>query len=350
MMLLVELVGDIHMQSTTIESFLLSTKLFVLLFMILLIQFCNCNVSNIEKPLFERLQPVPRESGFKMDGYWVWGGSVIKVGSTYHLFASRWPKADKFPRGYRQHSEIVRATSSSILGPYKFHEVVIGERDSSYWDSNMAHNPTIHKINNTFVLFYIGSDFTTLQPNKRYLYRSIGSATAKSIAGPWKRCDKPIINQESNNPAVIVEKNGNIKLMFRDADLRVLLATAPSYEGPYAIENDNVWPNCKLEDFYLFKHNGQYHCICEDNVGKVSGHIRWGIHLFSDNGVNDWEKYDPVVVYDHDLEYEDGSVLHCIRREKPQLFIENGKAVCLLTGIYDGNESWCQLVKLHPPY
>lgn len=331
------------------KSFRLSTVSHFILLSII-IHFCSCGNNHSDKTFFERLQPIPRESGFKMDGYWVWGGSVIKVGSTYHLFASRWPKGDEFARDYRQHSEIVRATSSNILGPYQFQEVVIGERDSLYWDSNMSHNPTIHKIGNTYVLFYIGSDFTTLHPDKRHLYRSIGYATAQSITGPWKRSEKPIINQESNNPAVFVEKNGYIKLMFRDADLRVFLATAPSYEGPYTIENDNVWPDCRLEDFYLFKHNSQYHCICEDNVGKVSGHVRWGIHIFSDNGINDWKKYDPVVVYNHDLIYEDGSVLHCTRRERPQLYIEDGRVVCLLTGIYDGNESWCQPVKLHPPY
>ena len=91
-------------------------------------------------------QKLPINSGFKMDGYWVWGGSMIEVDSVYHLFASRWPKTGVFPEGYRQNSEIVRATSTSPLGPFTFQEVVIGERDSLFWDSNMAHNPTIHRI------------------------------------------------------------------------------------------------------------------------------------------------------------------------------------------------------------
>ena len=220
----------------------------------------------------------------------------------------------------------------------------------SYWDSNIDHNPTIQKIDNTYALFYIGSDFNTLHPNKRNLHRSIGYATAQSIEGPWKRCDKPIIDQESNNPAVLVENNGNIKLMFRDADLHVLIATAPQYKGPYTIVNDNVWSKCKLEDFYLFNHNHQYHCICEDNVGRVSGHVRWGIHLFSENGINNWKEYEPVIVYNHELKYDGGSVLKCKRRERPQLLIENGKIVCLLTGVYDGINSWCQPVKVYPPY
>jgi len=105
----------------------------------------------------------------------------------------------------------------------------------------------------------------------------------------------------------------------------------------------------KLEDFFLFKYGNQYHCICEDNVGGVSGHVRWGIRLFSDNGITDWQKYEPAVVYDHDIKYDDGSILHCVRRERPQLYIENGKIACLLTGVYDGTDSWCQPVKVYPP-
>jgi hypothetical protein len=74
-------------------------------------------------------EKLPVNSGFKMDKYWVWGGSMIEVDSVYHLFASRWPKTGAFPEGYRQNSEIVRATSTSPLGPFTFQEVVVGERD-----------------------------------------------------------------------------------------------------------------------------------------------------------------------------------------------------------------------------
>ena len=128
------------------------------------------------------------------------------------------------------------------------------------------------------------------------------------------------------------------------------MATAPSYEGPYSIDNNNVWPDSKLEDFFLFKYDNQYHCICEDNVGRLSGHVRWGIRLFSNNGITDWEKYEPTVVYNHNIKYDDGSILHCVRRERPQLYIENEKIACLLTGVYDGTDSWCQPVKVCPPY
>ena len=288
---------------------------------------------------------VPRESGFKMDDYFIWCGSIIKVDTVYHLFASRWKKSGSFPEGYRQNSEIVRATSKSPVGPFRFEEIVIGERDSSFWDSNMAHNPTIHKIGDEYVLFYIGSDFTTYLNNSKNLLRRIGFATAKSIAGPWKRSDEPIIKTESNNPAVLIDGR-KIKLVFRDESLRVFLAEADDYKGPYKITNDNLWPECELEDFYIFKKNNQTHIICEDNVGGVCGHERWGVHIFSVDGVSNWKKYDPVVVYNHDIIFEDNTVLHCNRRERPQLLIINGEITHIITAVYDGKDTWCQPVEL----
>jgi len=322
-------------------------SLFIVSLIILFFLSQGCTKSN--SSIGEHIQPVPKESGFKMDGYWVWGGSVIKVGDTYHMFASRWPKKREFPYDYFDSSEIVRATSKSLVGPYEFKEVVIGERDSAFWDSNMAHNPTIHKIGDKFVLFYIGSDFTTMRPGiDKNLLRRVGFAESSSIEGPWKRADKPLINEESNNPAILQEEDG-LKLMFRDAELKVSIAKAKNYFGPYEIVNKNVWPTACIEDFYLFKMDNQTHLLCEDNEAGITGHLRWGAHLFSEDGVSDWKKHDDLIIYDHDIKYDDGSILHCTRRERPQLFIENGIIKGLLTAVYDGEKSWCQPVELIPP-
>ncbi len=295
----------------------------------------------------ERLQPAPVHSGFQMDGYWVWCGSAIPAEGEYHLFAPRWPKDGNFPEGYRDHSEIVRATAKDPLGPYTSHEVVIGRRDADFWDSHMAHHPTIYKIGDPFVLFYIGSDATTRQPNSTVLARKIGYATAPSITGPWHRTDHPILAEESNNPAVFVEPNGAIKLMYRDTTLRICVAVADSSDGKFRTVNDNVWPAAKLEDFYLFKTHGNYHIICEDNVGEVTGHMRWGAHLQSKNG-GDGCAATPVPLYTHDIARPDGSLLKCVRRERPQLLIQDGRVTHLITAVYDGTNSWSQPVALLP--
>ena len=319
-------------------------KIFLLTILII---FLKCT-SEKETSIRSRIQAVPKESGFRMDGYWVWGGSMIKADGKYHLFAARWVKGEKFPENYRNNSEIVRAISDNPLGPFTFEELIIAERDSMYWDSNMAHNPTIHQIDNQYVLFYIGSDFTTYRENSSYLLRRVGYATANNIDGPWIRSEKPLLDYESNNPAILVDKQ-SIKLLYRDAPLNVYLAEAKNLQTPFKIVNDSVWPEHKIEDFYLFKMNGQYHFICEDNRGGISNHERWGVHLYSDNGIDQWNKYNPVVVYDHELIYDNGDTLHCTRRERPQLFIQERKITHLITAIYDGNNSWCQPVALAPP-
>ena len=59
--------------------------------------------------------------------------------------------------------------------------------------------------------------------------------------------------------------------------------------------------------------------------------------------------YRPVVVYNHDIEYTDNTVLKCTRRERPQLFVENGVIAYLVTAVSDGKNAWSQPVKLKQP-
>ena len=134
--------------------------------------------------------------------------------------------------------------------------MVIGGRDSIYWDSNMAHNPAIQKIGNEYVLFYIGSVFASHQNNSKSLLHRIGYTTSKKITGPWIRSDQPVINEESNN-LVILQDGEKIKLICRNAEPRVFIAEADHYKGPFAVKNDNVCPEAKIEDFCLFKYNNQ---------------------------------------------------------------------------------------------
>jgi hypothetical protein len=138
-------------------------------------------------------------------------------------------------------------------------------------------------------------------------------------------------------------------MVYRDADLRVYMAEADNFRGKYKVINDDLWPYSKIEDFFIFSSSGQYHIICEDNTGGVSGNVRWGVHLYSDNPEKGWKKYDPVVVYDHDISIKGDSMLKCTRRERPQLLIVNGRITCLVTSVYDGNNSWSQPVMLKKP-
>ena len=120
--------------------------------------------------------------------------------------------------------------------------------------------------------------------NSKSLLRRISYAESSPITGPWKRSDQPLIATESNNPAILVEGT-KVKLVYRDEKLQVILAEATTYKGPYTIVNDNLWPDAKLEDFYIFKSQGNYHIILEGNMGGVCGHERWLVHLVNYRGV-----------------------------------------------------------------
>ncbi len=85
--------------------------------------------------LKKRMLPAPVGGGFRMEGYWVWCGSVIKgEDNRYHMFASRWPKSQPMHPGWLSLSEIVRASSDTPEGPYQFEEVVLPARGAEYWD------------------------------------------------------------------------------------------------------------------------------------------------------------------------------------------------------------------------
>ena len=295
-----------------------------------------------EPSLRERLQPVSRDSGFRMPGYFVWCGSAIKVGATYHLFAARWPEATKFPEGYRQHSEIVRATAARPEGPYTFQEVVIGARAAGRWDAGMAHNPAIYRVGDRFVLFYIGSDVGAS-------YRQIGCATAPAITGPWTRSDQPLdlgCASDANNPSACFEADGNLKLVWRTKDLRVCISTATNYAGPYQLANTNLWPAARLEDFFFFKQGDRWHLLCEDNAGHITGQSRWGAHLVSKDGLHNWQPLSAAADYDHTIRWSDGTEFHPVRRERPWLLFENGAATHLFTAVFDGQHTWNQPVPI----
>ena len=300
------------------------------------------------RPIIERLLPSPKDSGFRMEGFFVWGGSVIKVGDTYHLFASRWPEATKFPSGYLSHSEIVRATAKNALGPYQFQEVVLSGRGEKWWDGQMCHNPKIVQSGGTFVLYYIGSAVGSGA-------RKCGYAYSQSIEGPWKRCNESLpFGADHNNPAPYFHDDGRVLLMYRDRGLRVFSAVADKFDGTYRIVGKDLFPRVPLEDMDLFFLNGHYHMVAEDNRGKLSGHQRYAVHLTSRDGIT-WSKYDPLIAYTHTIKWTDGTKTKCERRERPELFNANaerkgnGHPTHLLTAVLVDGKTWCHVQAIAPP-
>lgn len=286
--------------------------------------------------LFDGLQPIPLNSGLQMEGYFVWGGSVIEADGAFHMFASRWPAESSFPSGYMTQSEIVHAVSSHVIGPYVFQDVVTPARGGDYWDGQMTHNPSIYRVGNQFVLFH-----NACAVNSRV--RKVGYATAPSVYGPWTRLDHPLLlSDDANNPGACFGADGSVKLVFRDRELKMGIAEAPRFDGPYTVRDFDIMPDVKLEDAYFYFQDGQYHIVCEDNRAQVSGHERWGVHLVSDDGVTGWHHGDSLVAYTHTVVWEDGTQTTFERRERPQLIIDDtGRVTHLCTGVLFEGRTWC---------
>ena len=325
------------------------------LFLFSLFVSCQNQPTEQKEPIIERLQPVPKDAGFKMPGYFVWGGSMIKVGDQYHLFASRWPTwaalgIDAAKRGndvsmlgnYRNHSEVVRAVSDDPLGPYEFVEVVVSGRGGDVWDGQMCHNPKILKTGHKYVLYYIGR-------SPAHVQRKIGYAWAESIDGPWHRAEQQILlTDDANNPAPYIHADGRVLLNFRDRDLTLFMAEAKKFDGRYQITAANLIPGMKIEDGSIFFHNDVYNMVLEDNVGGLTGNVRHGAHLVSSDGLH-WAPHHPIKVYTHTIEWTDGTSTTFDRRERPELLNLNnpperkfdGEPTHLITGVQMGETSWC---------
>jgi len=267
------------------------------------------------------LLPAVKNGGFAMPDYILWCSSVIKVGDTYHMFASRWP-AQYGLGGWTKYSECVRATSKNLLGPYEFQEVVLQKRPD-HWDKSRVHNVKVVKAGEKFVLYYINTANET------------GYAVADSITGPWTRLDAPVI--KASNPAPLVKADGSVYVFarLRVGDVnRGVGFTAPSYVGPYTVLNngENLLPdNCELEDPTIWWAHDQYNVLLNDWKGKATGVFKGGAQYFSKDGVH-YTLVSNEPVFTKTVSYDDGTSETFSRRERPFVYVdEKGEAIALFT-------------------
>jgi alpha-L-fucosidase 2 len=266
------------------------------------------------------LLPAVKQGGFRMEGYILWCPSVIKVGGSYHLFASRWPAAQGMG-GWTRSSEIVRATSTNLFGPYAFQEVVLQKR-TNQWDNTRAHNPKVVKVGDRFVLYYIDTANET------------GIAVADAITGPWERRDQPVMRV--SNPAPLVRPDNGIYVFGRLRDAkqvnRGIAFTAPHFEGPYSVvaDGDNLLPrNAELEDPTIWWAGGGFNLLVNDWKGKATGTSKAGAQYFSTDGVH-YRLVSPEPVFTKTVPYDDGTSETFSRRERPFVFVNDHEEVMAL--------------------
>lgn len=338
--------------------------------------------------LHRSMLPAPAAGGFRMEGYWVWCGSVVKgEDGRYHMFASRWPKNQPMHPGWLLGSEVVRASSDTPEGPYHFEEVVLPVRGPQYWDGRMTHNPHIKKIGNRYVLFYTGSTHPFADPTETLKLddpcvivaranKRVGIAVSDSVFGPWKRMDSPILptrpdkfdNLLTSNPAPCVNPDGSVLLMYKargynpppyigllHGDMTLGVAYGQTYQGPYRVLQDDPLfpPQVSLEDPFIWNSGSEYEMIAKDMTGNICGEKYGGVHAYSTDGRH-WDICMGELAYSRKVLWDDGETRLMGNLERPFiLFDDMGKPTHLFfatsdgtNGFHDATQTWNMVIPL----
>ncbi len=321
-------------------------------------------IQSVEQAAFS-FGDIPVNAGFRQEGYWVWCGSVVEEpGKGFHMYASRWPQTYPMFEGYIFHSEIVRASSPVLEGPYTFQERIIPGIAAPAWCARMAHNPTVLKYGDRYLLDFIGSTYEGDAPSPGQIGESkdfmrsvynrirIGLAVADSPAGPWKVLDAPVLESRPGcwdelvvtNPAPCLHPDGRIFLYYRSntqQGLRIGLATADRPEGPYRrIQEGPVLEGFHVEDPFAWHDGTLFHMLVKDLSGSITGELIAGAHFLSADGVN-WQPAPVAKGYSRTVRLAGGEERHLGCLERPQLFFDAaGTARCLFAAAGDGEGSF----------
>ena len=293
------------------------------------------------------IQPLAQNSGYRENSKWIWCGSAVEEkGKGFHLYASRWRKDYPMLYGYVLFSEIVHAFSENIAGPYRFVEKLLPSGRQNRWNGKMAHNPTVVKYQDEYLMYYIGSTYAgepvaadrlkndTSCVFKCYDQIRIGLARSKSPAGPWEFLSEPVLEARPDNfdstivtnPAPCVTPEGKIYLYYRTniptGGIHTGVAIADSPAGPYQRGNSPAIQNLCIEDPFVW-HNGEnFEMLAKDISGELTGEKHAGAHFVSINGM-DWKFYGKA--YSRTIEMDNGEIITLGSLERPQILFDDEK-------------------------
>jgi hypothetical protein len=316
-------------------------------YIVFILSCISCSTLKTHKtvnPIKNALGFVAQSAIFKIDGFYLWDPSIIKVGDTYHLFCSRWPE-DTGMNGWKK-SEIIRSESNSLFGPYEFKAVVL-QPSQHPWATQGVHNPKITKIGDIFLLYHLGI------PKWQ-----TGFSTSKSIAGPFEPFNHPVFN--TGNASLIVREDGSVYAVGKRKIKNEVEGTpdylmegfvATDYEAPFKSLVDtvgdrlNLLPNqYQLEDPTLWFANHKYHVICNDWKAKATGVEKALVYYTSTDG-KDYRlvSQHPIWTHQEGIPLENWTNLQLNRLERPQVFLnDNNEVIALMAAALpaDGNPSF----------
>lgn len=304
-----------------------------------------------------RLGKADRKSVLKSDSYYTWGASPVKGDDgKYHLFYSRWKKEYGF-LAWVTHSEIAHAVADRPEGPYTFSDLTLPARGAQYWDGLNTHNPTIHRFNGKYYLYYTGNTGDgrnmkkSLNPTHRNNQR-IGVAVADSPYGPWKRYDKPLIDVSADttaydalmtaNPSVTQMADGKYLMVYKAVGKKKkgtwggpvvhLCAISDSPTGPFIKNPKPIFTaegsSFPAEDPYIWQQDGMYYAIVKDMHGSFTQKGR-SLALFCSADGENWSPAKKPLVSVPEITWSDGETTKLVHLERPQLLIEDGRPVML---------------------
>jgi hypothetical protein len=355
-------------------------KVLCVFFMLPVLAFAAAKPAEPVNPFKGNLAPAPVDGSFRMDDFIVWGGSVTKGDDgRYYMFASRWPKSVTM-RNWVVNSEVVLASSDKAEGPYKFEQVVLPPRGPEFWDGMVTHNPTIHRHNGKYVLFYVGATYDFEMPKEqvsRDTYekvwngKRIGVAVADSPFGPWTRMEEPIMQPRPgkwdgaiiSNPAPVVHEDGSVLLIYKSAPVpypernenRALhfgVAVAPHYLGPYTRMNDGQKieiegaDDVHVEDPYVWQAGGVYHMVAKVMDDSLIGESGAGFYAFSKDGSH-WSLPDDPKAYSRTVLFRDGTERTQEKLERPQVLVQDGRPTHIFFASAD--PEWADIYNLVIP-
>ncbi|CAZ97736.1 glycoside hydrolase family protein [Zobellia galactanivorans] len=304
---------------------------------------------------------VSPKSIFRNDSLSIWGGSMVKgEDGLYHMFYSQWPKNIGWE--WVNYSVIAHAVSESPFGPFRHKDVTLPDRGAEFWDGSTTHNPTVHKFNGKYYLYYMGNTgdkkivSTPGKPKINWVHRNnqrIGVAVADSPNGPWKRFDKPVLDISHNddaldalmtsNPSVCQMPDGKILMVYKAVGKKDplpgggpvvhMVAIADSPTGPFKKYPNPVFTfegeRFPAEDPYIWYQDGKFRAIVKriKNDGKTREFSL--VHYDSEDGIQ-WEKAKYFEISKRIVEWENGRTQQFEHLERPQVYMENGEPIALL--------------------